>query len=362
MKFKSLILSLVLGIFALFSTVGLVGCDGDLVTKIKTNFEKLDEVYEANSIVFYEGNCEGLQTKYLVDYGKTVNGYVLDNKEGYAELQNTYNVILAVSNDCIDGNRNYILSFLDEDEDFDKTTTKALKALNKALENYIDSVEYFADERRTFVEYHAPEADFSNDSDNIYLRKFKRAYGKLVNESVALSDSVARCIESREFLELIQDTFVEVTEVEIVKEYIRAKMISVYSEMIVSKVENNLNWNAYNDVEAEVKERLDNILSGLRQHFENYKDTFIRAQNCKNLTQAEMKKLLTITEDFFVEAEDYFYALENFDIDKLVVDFDFDIEKYKNQDKLIEVYLAKIEQFIGVTLPAFTAEVSSIIY
>ena len=87
MKFKSLILSLVLGMFTLLATVGLVGCGGDISSKIKSNFEKLDEIYKANETVFYEGNCEGLQTKYLVDYGKTVNDYVLERKEGYAELQ-----------------------------------------------------------------------------------------------------------------------------------------------------------------------------------------------------------------------------------------------------------------------------------
>lgn len=362
MKIRSLILSLVLGCFSLFSVFTLVGCGEKIADQISENFTKLDEVYQANSTVFYEGEIEGFQTKYIVDYGAKVNGYVLEHKAGYLELYNTYNAILALSNDCVDGNRNYILSFFQEDGELSKETESALKDMNKSLEDYILSVEEFSNARRTFVEYFEAGGDFSTDSDNIYLRKFKRSYGEMVGESVKLSKTVAKCIETREFLELVQETTVEETEVEIVKEYIRAKMIPIFSDMIISKIENNLNWNAYADVQEEVKTRIDGVISNLQTFFETYKTEFVGAKNCKAITQDAMKDLIEKTENFFVEADYYFYALENFDIDKLVVEFNFDMEKYLEQDKLAEVYLSKIEQFAGTTLPAFIAEVSSIIY
>lgn len=360
MKVKSLLCSVVLGFCALFGVLGLTGCKEVNLDTVTDNFLKLEEVYSANADVFKEGTCEGMATKYLIDYGTVVDGFVSENKDGYAELLTKYNAVLVISNDYIDNNKSYVMNLTDEKINAD--SKKSFKALNNSLLEYTESISDFVRARKSFMEYFAQfNGELGNEANEAHLRKFKKEYGNLVDKNLELSMSLAKSVESTEIFDLLKNTTPTQNDTKIVKEYIRAKMLPIFSEFMISEIENNLNWNA--QVATETKTRIDQLLGKLNNSFEVYKARFVKSnENVKVLTNKEMNSLFEMVENFLVETDEYYKALKGLDISALAVQYDNNLENYKKTNKLAEVYLEKMEQFINITLPKFVEESLLVIY
>lgn len=352
MKIKSLLLSFVLGLTGLLAVFGLAGCGDTSLATIKENYQKLNETYAQYAEVFKTGVCEGLNTKYLISYGSVVDNYVDANKSGYVELESRYNMMLAISNDYIDNNIAYVTNF--EEKELSGDSKSAINKLNEKLVEYTNSISNFVNARNSFVTYFSEfNGQLNEEADAAYLRRFKKSYGDLVSKNINLSMSLAKAIETTEIFNLLKNTEPTENDTNIIKEYIRAKMLPIFSEFMVTEIENNLNWSA--TPETESKSKIDELLSSLSTAFDSYKQHFVTSNtNSNKMTTKEVNDLFKMIEEFFVETDSYYKALKELNISTFAINFDFDMKKYKEQNQLAEVYLEKLEQFINFTLNNFT--------
>lgn len=360
MKLKRIGLSLVLCLCSICALFGLSGCGEVSLKTVQKNIQALDDAYAKYSTVFTQGVCEGLDTNYLIKYGTAVDKYITENKEGYVELRDIYNATLVISNDYIDNNKEYIKSLTEDN--LNEAMKKSLTKLNGKIVSYTKTIEDFVIARRNFVNYFEQFGDEVTEKSSLaYLREFKKDYGKLISQNIELSTQMAKTIENTEIFNLLKNTAPTENDTKIVKEYIRAKLLPVFSEFKITEIENNLNWNAQKDTAT--KQRINVLLTKLNSQFETYKTRFVKSNAALQvLFSEEMNNLFSIAGDFFVEADSYFQALKKFDISKLAVDFDNDLETYKKSNKLAEVYLEKMEQFINITLTNFMETVEDIVY
>lgn len=359
MKIRKVLLSLVLCCFSVFAVLGLTGCKDVTLSTLKENFEKLDETYALYNEIFVEGECEGLETKYLIaSYGKYVDEKIYDHNDQYEELLKLYNFTLVTASDYIDNNRGYILG-LDE-KDLSKDSKNALKALNESLVDYINFIPEFVRARESMIEYFSKYSTQGENSNLKNLLQFKKVYGAMVKKNVDLSINSAQMVETTKIFDLLKQTHPTAADTETVKEYIRAKMLPIYSEMKITEIANNMNWSAQKS--GDCKERIDVLIQELDDSFETFKENFISKATNKVLTKAEMKNFFDLTDEFFVEADAYYQALYGLNLSNLAVGFDNDLAKYKTTNKLAKVYLQKLEQFVGYSLERFMDSVCQIIY
>ena len=361
MKLKNVVLSIVLGCCSVFSLFGLTACGEVSLATVTENFNKLDTTYQSYSEVFKQGQVDGMNTDYLISYGAIVDEYVSEQKDEYAELNSIYNSILAISNDYIDNNKGYVKSLAAES--LNKQSKKTLTKLNKVLVLYTKQISTFVEARRVFVNYFERTNGQLTDKENsAHLRKFKKSYGVLVSKNIQLSMSLAEVVESTEIFDLLQGTVPTKEDTKIVKEYIRAKMLPIFSEFMITELENNINWEA--QAETETKARIDELLAELKTEFYDYKAHFVGSnqQEIALGSAEEMKALFDMVEDFLTEAETYYQALRAFNISSLATKYDNDLEKYKKSNRLAEVYLERMEQFVEYSVPNFTSAVLNIIY
>lgn len=359
MKVKSFILSLVLCVITALSLFGLTGCGDTSLSTIKENFDKLEVVYQNNSEIFKEGTCQGLQTKYLINYGTIVDKLINDETDEYVQLYNVYNVMLAISSDFIDSNKGYVINF--EESKLSSTSKKCLNSLNESLIDYTKSIDKFLTARSAFVTHSEQFKGSLNDDANLaYLRKFKKLYGELVTKNIQLSIDLAKSIESTEIFELLKKTEPTENDSNIIKDYIRAKMLPIFSEFMITEIENNLNWKAQEETEA--KTRIDVLLAKLNEEFNFYKTNFVGGENFAVMTKEEMTELFDLIDVFFDESESYFKALKYLNISSLAINYYNNLEKYKKDNALAEVYLEKLEQFINYSLDNFTEKTLNFIY
>lgn len=361
MKIRSLVLGVILGLCSVFSVFGLVGCGDVSINTVKANFQKLDETYAKHATVFKEDQYEGIVTSYMIDYDTIVNGYVSSNKPGFGELKEIYNAMLIVSSDFIDNNKNYV-TLLNEKE-MSKASKKALNSFNEALVDYIKNIDIFVKARESFVDYFDQfGSSFNENTDEIYLRRFKKSYGVLVTKNVNLALKLANVVEETKIFDLLKETTPTVNDTQIVKEYLRAKMLPIFSEFTITEVHNELNWNG--QAETETKVRITELMEQIDQAFTNYKGRFLGSGgSVTQLTKEEMADLFEKIEIFLIEEEDFLQAAKGLNVSSLAVDFDNDLEEFiKEKNTLAEVYIAKMEQFITITLPEFMTQVNQIIY
>lgn len=360
MKFKKIMAGLTLCCCSLFALLGLGGCGGVTLSTIQENFDKLDATYKEYSSVFTQGVVDNMDTNYMIKYGTIVDGYVTEKREGYVELLDIYNSTLVISSDYIDNNKEYIKN-LDE-KNLSKESKTALKDLNESLVEYTDTISDFVRARKTFVDYFEEfNGQLSEESSSAYLRKFKKSYGELVSKNIELSMSLASAIETTEIFDLLKKTTPTENDTKIMKEYIRAKMLPIFSEFKITELENNLNWQG--QAETETKDRIDNLLASLESKFATYKARFVGSnENVSTLTSEEMNQLFDYVENFLAETDAYIQALKGLNISVLAVDYDNNMEKYLEKNPLAETYLEKMEQFIGTTLTNFMDQVVNIIY
>ena len=361
MKKKSLIIFIVLTLFFGLSLFTLTGCGETSLKTIGENFEKLDVVYQQNNVVFTTGECSDLQTDCLINYGDDINLLVSSGIDGYIQLRDVYNTCLAISNDYIKSNRNYILN-LDETK-LTKIQKSALTKLNASLVDYTNSIDSFLKARSDYLQwYERFGADADESLKDTHLRGFKKEYGNLVEKNIQLALDVAKTIEEVDIFTMLQDTTPTNNDAVIIKNYIKIKLLPIYSNFIISEIENNLNWEITQA--GEFKNRIDTILTNLNDLFVNYKNNFVSNNTVQTLTATQTKNIISYTQDFFVEAEGYFVALEGLDIKTLANPHSYnnDLEKYKQSNTLAEVYLNKIEEFIQEIAPNYLEKVAMILF
>ncbi len=359
MKIKKLLLTMALCCFCVFSVVGLAGCKDVTLSLLKENFEKLDAAYAANSDVFVEGEFEGLPTKYLISsYGTVVDKRIENGTEGYEELLKLYNATLVMASDYVDSNREFLLAL--EEKELSKQSKEALKILNDSVVEYTNSIEDFIRGRASLMDYFSKYAEESEVSNMKNILQFKKIYGNMVKKNVRLATNSARMVETTKIFELLKQTHPTAADTETVKEYIRAKLLPIYSEMKITEIANNMNWSAQK--EGDCKPQIDAVIEKLDASFVDFKQNFVTKKTSKVLTKTEMGHLFDIAEEFFVEAEAYFQALYGLSLSKLAVSYDNQMSKYLKENALAEVYLQKLEQFVGHSLGQFMDAVCDIIY
>lgn len=360
MKFKKTLASLALGCCSVLALFGLGGC-GEVSTKtLSENFDKLDATYQEYSEVFKQGTVDNLSTDYLITYGSIVDQYVTEQKEGYVELLSLYNSTLVISSDYIKNNEEYVKNL--DDSTLSKDSKAAIKILNKSLVDYTDTISDFVRARKNFVEYFEQfNGQLNEESNSAYLRKFKKSYGELVSKNIELSMNLAKTIETTEIFDLLKKTDPTENDTKIMKEYIRAKLLPIFSEFRITEIENNLNWNG--QAQTETKTRIDNLLASLDSKFSTYKARFVgESGDLKILTSEEMNTLFDYIGKFFLEVDSYMDALKKLNISVLSVDYNNDLESYLGRNPFAETYLEKIEQFVEISLPNFMDQVVNIIY
>ncbi len=359
-KAKSAILSVVLCLFGMFSLFSLSACGNVSLQTLSDNFEELDQIYSDNADVFQAGFCGDFYTEYLINYGEKVDELVFDDTPGYAELRDRYNIMLAVSNDYIDGNRQYILSW--SEDSLTSDARAAINTLNASLVDYKDYISTFLRERNNLIGYFDKFQDSMNEESHMSrLRNFKRYYANLVQKNIQLSLDMAEAVKTTEIFDLLRET--EPTEVStrVIKDYMVAKILPVFSEFMLTEVENKLNWSAFS---GGAKEQIDTLLSSLEQKFDFYKAQLISIDNQIKVFESKeaMQNFYDLTESFFVEMDDYLQALKDLDIYTLITSYNNSFEEYLAENSLANVYFEKMEQFINISLENFLTNAANQIY
>ncbi len=362
MKKKSLFLSIVLAFVGIFATFGLAGCGDVSLGTLQENYKTLQATYKQYSDVFKTGVCENMSTPYYVDYGEIVNGFVSENRDEYRELLKVYNITLALSNDYVDNNISYILNF--DEKELNSKSKECINKFNSTLVNYTSSIKKFVNARNSLITHFENFGGEPDSTENLaFLRKFKKQYGALVEKNINLSMDLTNCIEATELFEILQKGSPTTNDTKIIKEYIRAKLLPIFSKFKISNLENNLYWGAYSSIDTPAKERIDDLIDELSSKFETYKSNFIGdINNFKELTKSEMKRLIEIINDFLVEIDDYYQALNDFKLERFVEKYDIDLTEYKKENELAEIYLQKMEEFIGISFGNFVNCVIDYIY
>lgn len=359
MKRKSLVLSFVLAIFALFSTVAFVGCDVSLDT-LKGSFESLDSTYQTYSDVFKHGTLAGtIDTNYVVNYGDAVNTYVGNNKENYVELRDEYNVMLAISHYYIDTNKTYVLNC--DYKNLSKQAKNSLNTLNKKIKSYEKEIKKFDESRKAMMIFFNQYAEGERDqtAEEYHVRMFKRAYGKLIDKNIELSAALAKSVELTEIFELIKNTAITNKDVSIIKDYVQTKMLPIYNEFMINQVSNKISWKIY----AGLNSRLDSLVDNVKNSFNSYKTQIVNgATSDREFTAEQISVLFDKVENFLAEQKLYDRALKEFDIATFVMTYNGNLEQYEKKNSLASLDLDKVEQFIQKTVPNFIEEMKEYLF
>ena len=361
MKKKNIFLAIFLSLVCMVSIFGFAGCGESPVVTIGKSFQKLDEKYETYSAVFVEGNVSGFDTAHKVDFGTKINGYVSNRTENFGELDELYNVALAISNEYIDQNREYICGL--NEKELSANAKKKLETLNDSLNAYTKQIDKFVKARKVFVQHFENyEALVGDKTSQTYLRDFKSAFGKLLEKNIKLSTDVAETVDATQIFKLLKDLDdPQSTDTEIVKEYIRAKMLHLFTDFDVVEFANKMNWAV--QAEGDSKTRINNLKNSLDGQYETFKQQFLLMnKDFKKLGKEQFSQLIDVSDEFFLEAEAYSKALKNIDFYTFAVDYDNNMQNYLKKNKFAEVYLQKLEQFVSITLPEFIENASALIY
>ena len=342
---------------------GLAGCGDVSVATIKENFETLNAYYAGHADVFVAGSVDGLETNLKVNFGEKINSYIQQDKAGYGELENLYNVALVISNDYINKNKDYIFRLEENEKSLNKSAKNALKGLNSALTAYTKYVKTFVRERSTFIKQMEDFADDINEETNqVYLRRFKNTFGNLVESNVNLSLKLAETVDATEIFDLLQQVEgLQASDTGLVKEYVRAKMLPIFTEFQITEVANRMNW--ANQANGTHKAIITALMNQVQLQYEKYREVFVAAnENYKTFTKEQLENVFDMYEEFDVQAKAASKALKELDLHKLAVTYDNNMEKYLKKNKLAEVYLEKLQTFYTSTLPNFVDAFSSAIF
>lgn len=372
MKKRYFLLGLLLAVIAVFSSVTLAGC-GVSMKDVKASFESLDKAYKGQSAVFTQYSTSS-NNKYSVEYGATISGLINEQKhsdpdddtselvyknEEYRELVDKYHVFLEISSAYIDETKTYILGNL-KDGSLKKDVKNELKTLNKAIENYIDEIKDFSKVvGQTKIYFETIHDEDSEETDEYRLMVLKKEYGKLINKNIKISSSMAKIVELTDIQKAAENAGESGNQKGITKKYIQTKMLPIYSKFLIEEISTKIVWNVYKDRNAELKAVVDEI----EEQFENYRDNIVKNNtDYKALTAKEVKDLMDRTENFLIEAENYYKALKDFSIADIVKYYNCSIDEYTKKNEFARIDLAKMEQFLGTTLPNFVDMVKGVVF
>ena len=366
-KFKSFALAAVLGIVGIFSALGLSGCGASL-KDLKTEYTSMQDQIKKYSVKegadgtntgFFIDNVDGIVTNLFVDFGEKINNRVNNSSDtGFNELRTKYNSILVISNDYITQNIVYIQNY--KEKNMSKSAKKALKTLCDDMKDFTKYIKTFAEETKNFAKwYELFENADKKDIDNSLIT-YKKSFGKLVAKNLDVSMSLAKCVEKTEIYDSLKKTEVTQKTLTIIHGYTRAKMLPIFSKFMLTETTNKFVWENYKNGNDDTK-KVDEILTKLTDIYNGqYKSNFVKNFDPQN-TNKNVKALFNMVDEFLKEADSYMDALGDLDLYKFAVTYKADMSDYLKHNKLANIDIHKIEQFVEITLPGFISEFSSAI-
>lgn len=371
MKVKTKLLSLAILLVACFCLVGLAGCCNQKVTigTLEENYKVLQEIYtkakEDKAFEEKQVDANISSTKYYINFGtelqKKIEGYEDEQgrhepESGYVELRSLYNVTFAISNEFVDNTIPWIIGR--KDEAITSETQSAVERLNATLVNYTATVRTFLAERGNIAYYFDNEASKYTAEDNLSsITIFKRTYSAMINANVNFSLALADAIETTNVYDDINNSEPTQHDCNSIKQYIRAKLLKVFSKFYITEIDSQFNWkNSQSDGDA--KADIQGYLDKLDENFALYKTVLASQTAPKKVDQEEIKTLWKYTQDFLIDTNDYYTALEKLNLSA----FNAARFVYKDYDKQAPIYMHKIEQYLSITLPQFLNEINSILY
>ena len=366
MKFKIKLLSVVVLIVSCFCLVGLVGCcDKVNIGTLEANYKALQEVY-TNAVkdgAFEEKQVDSTVagTKYYINFGQELQKKIDASEKGYVELRKLYNTYFAISNEFIEHTIDWIIGR--KDDPISKATQSAVESLNSALVNYTATLKDFLFKRVDFVYYFEPDetgeslaSKFSPEDNFSVLTIFKRTYGAMVDANVNFSLALADAIETTNVYEDINNSEPTSHDRDLIKQYIRAKLLKVFSKFNITEIDSKFNW-ANTQSNGPAKAEIQKYLNQLDEDFSLYKTVLTAQADPQVATKEEIQTLWEYTQDFLVETNDYYTALNSLNLSA----FNAVLFEYKDYDKQALNYMDKIEQYVTISLPEFLNKIQEIL-
>lgn len=366
MKRKHILLSLLLVVVSILPIFGLFGCGTVSIDTLKESYKKLDEKVAQYSVadkddedvmVFVPNSTVGgLNTDFKISYGGWINARVLNHEEGFSELESKFNMMLIIATDHLKINRTYLENLVDKD--LTNLQRHSLTNFNTSLVEFTNYIDKFVDVRNSTKDYFKRHGDTATaDEREAGVRKLKSSYAVLVSKSVEASKNLAEAVEKINLLEILErGSALTNNDLEIIKEYLRAKLLPIFSDFMVDALENNINWNGTEGTET--KSRIDALTSDMKSLFESYQSLFVKTQkgDLKNNNESQFvvfEDVKSVYDAFLTDENSFLRAIENLDIRTLGVDYKNDMNNYKEKNPLAEVSLEKMENFVEKTLPKF---------
>ncbi len=362
-KFKSLILVLVLVVCA-FSLVGLSGCGEVSIKALGQKFEELDQTYAdcstTSSMIFSENTITKVsptfKTKYYVSYGTSVDSATKTALADsfYGELESRYNFILAVANDFIDGDARKLILQIPE-KSLNSATKEALKQINGNISTLINYFPTFISERYDMVEHFKDYPSTSTDDAKSIVRIFKQTYGEFVIRSVNIANSMANALESSGILDNFAKTGT-LADTLIYRDYLRVKLLPIYTQLTFSEVHDKMFWDD-KTIKGDAKVEIDKLLKLVGDErgmfLSDLKSTLID-DDSKYVETDKLADIIKVANNFFVEQKSYIKAVKGIKIKTWASSkYNGDMKAYIKDNKLVEVYLQKCNQFLSCTVKEF---------
>ena len=332
-----------------FSCITCFGCaQSSSPEKVVENYEEITKFYEDKTEIFGEN--------YQLSFGNA-QGLVDGSNSDYSVLKTKYNSIFSISSQYIEEYMDFVGGL--QTNALKKREQNALESLNSALSGYLKELKTFAVQHEYFA-----ARDFSNlENSAPFLQSYKIYLGKMVAKNVEVTNNLANVLEESEIYEVLKSEENALLEdVVVIRKYIRAKLLPVYTRFLITETESNVSWTTSNKT-TDASQRIDNAISAmLTSYNSDYRTAFVVDSNPKAESVNNVKTLMQYCEDFMVEAKDFYKALSGLKISVLAKNYKNDLEKYQKSNNLAEIYLEKIEQFINISLKNFIKETKDLLF
>ena len=346
---KKILLSVFLCLTCALSCFMFFGCSNIAKPgEVATSYEEVERFYEEKDNIFGANN--------QLNFGNA-QSLVDSANQDYSVLKTKYNSIFSISNDYIKEYMTYVRG-LQENQLTEKVQV-ALSGLNSAISAYFKELKSFAIQHEYFA-----ERDFSSlENSRPFLQSYKIYLGKMVAKNVEVSDKLARVLEEGKIYDIIKtEESALIEDVVVIKTYIRAKLLPVYTRFLITETESNVSWTT-SDRTTEAAQRIDDAIDAMLLSYNNdYQIAFVVDTTPNAESVNNVQALMQYCEDFMVEAQDFYKALSGLKISILAKNYKNDLTRYQNKNKLAEIYLEKIEQFINISLKNFIKETKDLIF
>ena len=346
---KKILLSVLICLLFGFTCFTTFGCEKAATPeKVVASYDQVTKFYEQKNEIFgpnhqiYFGNAQT-----LVDSANT----------DYSVLLSKYSSIFTTSSSYIDEYMIHVSGLQAETQT--KNVQNALQKLNIAISEYMKELKTFAIQHDYFA-----QRDFSDlENSKPFLQSYKIYLGKMVAKNVEVTNSLANVLEESKIYEVLKSEENAIIEdVVVIRKYIRAKLLPVYTRFLITETESNVSWTTSNK-DTDASHRIDDAIANMQTSFTgDYQTTFIIGTTPNDSSIHNVVKLMDYCADFMTEANDFYKALEGLKIPILAKNYKNNLENYQKKNKLAEIYLEKIEQFINVSLKTFINEVYDLLF